>query len=361
MKVIIFGTGSTANNFINSLKCDVDILAFADNDLTKVGNTFEGIKIIKPSEIYNYCYDCIVIASQYNKKIFAQLIGMGIDRSKIFQFFKFLDLNYNYLNYKFKLYKDNPDYKTIITGISYTEFGLIPNLLNNKAFSFANGSQDLYYDYKIIEHIIKFTSSTNIKYVIIGLCYYSFQYDLSLSSLSDKVSIYFSVLGDCHNLYSSEDLFNEVDINNDLAIKLLKKNDNNSFEIAWGKRFLVKNKNLDDMGKKQAFIDCNKNYPKTVIENIVILKNYLKLLKDNNIKPIVVVFPASKYYTKFFSKNIEEEFFSILKKVRENFSFQYIDYFRSELFNDCDFADVSHLNSAGADKFTKILNQKIEW
>jgi hypothetical protein len=361
MNIIIFGTGSTAKAFIDSLRQDVNIIAFADNDLMKIGSTFEGVKIISPTAIHIYNYDCVVIASQYNKKIYTQLVEIGINTCKIFQFFKFLDLNFNYLKSMFKLYNDNPAYETLITGISYAEVGLNICMLRSKAFSFANRSQDLYYDYKIVDHIITKFGAKNIKYGIIGLCYYSFQYDLSLSSMCDKVSLYFSVLNDFHNYNFYEDLFAEFELNNNFAKKLIRKNENDIFEIIGNQKSLLKNNDLDGIGKKQAYIDSNKNYPQTVTENTAIFKKYLQLLKDNHIKPIVVVFPASKYYTKYFSKIIENEFFSIINNVSKDYSFQYIDYFRSELFVDDDFADVSHLNSKGAEKFTNILNQIIEW
>lgn len=74
-----------------------------------------------------------------------------------------------------------------------------------------------------------------------------------------------------------------------------------------------------------------------------------------------MIFPASKYYTKYFSERIENEFRSIINEIGKLYDFQYIDYFRPELFTDDDFVDVSHLNGDGAEKFTKILNNLIKW
>ncbi|CDM68815.1 hypothetical protein CM240_1657 [Clostridium bornimense] len=73
-----------------------------------------------------------------------------------------------------------------------------------------------------------------------------------------------------------------------------------------------------------------------------------------------MIFTVSKYYTKYFSERIENEFFSIINEIGKLYDFQYIDYFRSELFTDDDFVDVSHLNGDGATKFTKVLNSMIK-
>ncbi|WP_017810406.1 hypothetical protein [Clostridium saccharoperbutylacetonicum] len=58
---------------------------------------------------------------------------------------------------------------------------------------------------------------------------------------------------------------------------------------------------------------------------------------------------------------MKEEFYSIINKVKEQYSFQFLDYFNNKLFEDSDFYDVSHLNEIGAEKFTRILNKDIIW
>ena len=115
------------------------------------------------------------------------------------------------------------------------------------------------------------------------------------------------------------------------------------------------------IGKKQADLDCNKNYPKTVEENKIIFEKYIKLLQKYNVKPIVVVCPTSKYYNINFSKRLKDQFFEIIYQMKIKYDFQYIDYFESKLFDDSMFYDVSHLTYEGGEKFTKILNETINW
>jgi hypothetical protein len=178
--------------------------------------------------------------------------------------------------------------------------------------------------------------------------------------MKGRVNLYYKVLGERHNFdYVTE--IDEGDVNSVIANKIFKKNENDVFEFNWNSTTLNQYDNKLELGKWQAEKDCDKDYPNTVLENQAIFREYITFLKDHNIKPIVVVFPASKYYTKYFSDRIENEFHTIINKFKAEFKFQYIDYFRSDLFNDDDFEDVSHLNSKGAEKFTKILNEVIEW
>lgn len=106
--------------------------------------------------------------------------------------------------------------------------------------------------------------------------------------------------------------------------------------------------------------DCDKNYPITVEENTKILKKYLSLLKSKEIKPIVVICPASKHYYSKFSPRIKAEFIDIMNRIKNEFGIEVLDYFESKEFSDQDFYNVSHLNKYGAEKFTKLLSDSIK-
>ncbi|BDB02539.1 chemotaxis protein [Clostridium botulinum] len=362
--IIIFGTGSTSNFVTQLLNDNVEILAYVDNDSNKWGKYYYNKEIIDPKYINDIKYDFIVIASQFNNEIYNQLLQIGLDGSRILQFFKFSDLNWNMFKWQMDSYTNSKEKVEILaTGISYTDLGIQENILYKKCFKFSIASQDLYYDYTIVKNIIENhkEKAQNLRYVIIGLSYYSFQYDMSLSAMKNKVILYYEVLKDIHNFKDAKKIYLEYEINENIASKIFKKNQYGRYDLNWNTTIL---KGIEDkryVGKLQAERDCNKNYPKTVEENKEIFKNYLKLLRDNNIKPIVVVFPASEYYTKYFSRRIEDEFHSIINEFEKEYDFQYIDYFRSDLFGDDDFTDVSHLNPKGAEKFTQILNEEIEW
>ncbi|MEW9093570.1 MAG: D-alanyl-lipoteichoic acid biosynthesis protein DltD [Clostridiaceae bacterium] len=365
--VLIFGIGSTCELILNVLDMEkVSVLAFLDNDSSKWGDCFYEKNIVPPSEIYNYSYDYIIIASQYNESIYNQLLHIGVDNKKVLQFYKFYNLLYNPVKRHIdNYYKKVEELSTIITGISYARAGIDENTLIHKGYNFALGSQDLFYDYKIVEYILNTYKNNKIKYAIIGLAYYSFQYDMSLSSMKNRVILYYNVLGEKHNYkeLSIEEFNNQYNISKNICDKIFKRNERGNYLFKWNSPALS-NHSIEErinLGKTIAERDCNKNYPETVKENKQIFKDYLELLKQHNIKPIVVVFPVSKYYMKYFSKRIEDEFYSIINEFKREYDFQYIDYFRSYLFTDEDFSDVSHLNSKGAEKFTQILNEVVEW
>lgn len=360
--IVIFGSGSTAERLTSNLNSNINVLCYLDNDNTKWGNIFNNKLILNPIEIKELKYDYIVIGSQFNNEIYSQLINMGICKNKIFEYLVFLNSFYNHFENQIEMFeKKQLEYETLITGISYFVTGIRGEYLKKVGINFSYDGQDLYYDYNIAKYLLK-NYNTKFKYSIIGLNYFSFQYDLSLSAGKDNVNLYYPRLKKSHNLnILNNDHDDRALINKNIADKILKVTEDGKYKLNNTTIPLTEQENLNETGKKQAILDCHKNYPKTVEENKVILKKYLNLLKQYNIKPIIVICPTSKYYYKHFSKKISDEFFNIIGQLKKEYDFQYIDYFKSELFDDSLFYDVSHLTDEGGEKFTKILNEVIKW
>lgn len=143
LNIIIFGTGSSAVNFLSTIdKKKANIIAFADNDKKKHNTIFYRKSVISPEEILSLDYDYIFIASQFSYEIMLQLLELGIDYSRVIptdvrkhsllvqkelktirrkvekKYYtykgnkvKVAVLNYNYSNYNgYALYKYMPDY-----------------------------------------------------------------------------------------------------------------------------------------------------------------------------------------------------------------------------------------------------------
>lgn len=90
-KVLIFGAGSGAINFYKSNKTHYKIIGFIDNNIHKQGLLLFKKKIFSPYELSKINYDIIIIASDYFKEIYEQLVEqLGISEGKI-RVFHFLD------------------------------------------------------------------------------------------------------------------------------------------------------------------------------------------------------------------------------------------------------------------------------
>lgn len=341
----------------------VTVSAFISNDVNLHKKFINGIPVINEDELTTLDYDYLLIMDD----------SITIETNKplinISDYFKY--------NYDFEIHRsfsnfleDDKDYEGFITGLSYFEVGIETKLLNYKTYNFANSSQDLYYDFEIAKWLVNYDGiKRNIKYAIIGLGYYSFEYDLSLSSLQHRVLMYYPFINKLHNYNGSTELFKKYDefenkmtplFNSDFRTNIFNSVKDLS-EVNWNK--LVNGKltyEKIEQGRNLVAKDCNKNYPETVIENINIIKEYIEFLLNNDITPILLVCPTSKYYHRNFSVRIKTKFREITGNLIETYNIDMLDYFESESFTAEDFYDISHLNKNGSEKFTKILNEEIE-
>lgn len=94
-KVLVFGTGNGAEKLKSRIKNEINVLAYVDNDKNKIGSHIDYKKVISPSEIINYNYDYIIIASDFYEEISMQLINLNINKNKIIEFF---NINSNLIN-----------------------------------------------------------------------------------------------------------------------------------------------------------------------------------------------------------------------------------------------------------------------
>lgn len=80
--IIVFGTGSVANDFLQSVDSNkVEIIAFVNSDTCM--NKFFQYDVIPLSAIKDYRYDCIVIASGYVRRITEMLLSVGVEEDDI--------------------------------------------------------------------------------------------------------------------------------------------------------------------------------------------------------------------------------------------------------------------------------------
>lgn len=379
--LIVFGVNKYSQLTTILINKDiVDIIAYIDLNNENIGKYINNRLIISINQLKNYNYDYILLMD-YNYKYINELLRMySITDDNIINYIKFLNITITSMEFFDSYYKfinNEKNYEGIITGISYTQKSIRAVNFSKKFFNFAGPCQDLYYDYEMLKYALNINElKSSLKYVIIGLSYYSFQYDLSQSIYKNRVWYYYIISNSIHNYKNSEFINFIKDFYKKTNIILNK----NHIKIIWEhiinpnyKSFLKKSsqlkpfnsKILDEKDKAKIINGIkklfNKDYPNTVKENKKIFKDFLELLKINNIKPIIVTSPQTEIYCKYISENIKNEFKNILYEFKQKYNFQVLDYTYSDKFNDNDFYDFSHMNIDGSIKFTKILENDILW
>ncbi|MDY7992393.1 hypothetical protein UY286_15460 [Paenibacillus polymyxa] len=385
-KVILCGINIYSSAFHKLLSSsDFEVIAYLNlPEVVKEAETIHGVPVLGIQNLVHIKYDFIIIVSEGHEEIERQLISV-VEPEKIINYMKY---TINFASIYNKIHQNNYEYnfvysnleramndksiEVIITGMSYSLHGVDTDLLWKKGVKLCWASQDIYYDHlltkKAVEH------NKNIKYCIVGMAYFSFDMDLSqLKTQSYSIDkIYFPLLKDSHHhtppvIYTEPIGINQIDkyftIPNVLNDKELLKSlastaglliHSELHESIWNRP--CENIPLEWLGQKRARLHSKQDYPKTRTENIEIFKSFFTMLKENDIKPIVVIYPTSSYYAPYLNPNLKLRFYQLLNELQEEHNFDIYDYFESELFNESDFADVDHLNKKGAAKMTSILN-----
>lgn len=280
---------------------------------------------------------------------------------------------YSFLNSRINKIKRKREFEIIATGLSYALYGIVEKEMKKKCVKLTLPSQDLYYDYAILRSIIP-TAKGKIKYCILGISYYSFDLDLRYTEPFRIWETYYPILKDSHSLdvpqdYSFDYKGNIIDRLVSLWREAILDTTPDFKEGSWNKGGFFIDGSIESMSEesriknaKERVSSHNKlNYPITRKENEGIFSKSLELLISNGIKPIIVVFPATKYYSDNFNTDTIDKFYYIINELKKIYDFQLIDMFKSEEFNLSDFLDWDHLNKQGATKMTKCLNDLVEW
>lgn len=366
-KVLLFGTGSSSyrvKSVLNSKK--TELIGYLDNNKSVQGTLHYGLPVFAPDKVLLLQYDYIIIASVYYDEINDQLNKLEVPLDRIINIYKHLQLNsFKRIMEQFQE-RNQEEIRGFITGMSYSQYGYCCSSLKIDTHNFSLNSQDLFFDFCIAEFLLESKKITSFEYAFIGLAYFSFHFDLLLSRERNLVSRYYPLESSIRNL--STDKYH-------LYTNVMKSCFNTEFEpskhhFLYSELFIpgfiefinklennIPQESLKDRRKKLAVTHSSKNYPVTVGENEYFFDKYINLLKKHSIKPIVIIHPQELNYRQHFSKRMIDEFYNIISKFSDEI--RIIDLFDSDQFNENDFFDLHHLNSNGAQKVSRIINQYI--
>jgi len=86
-KLLVFGNGGLWSLIKNNIDFNkAEIVAFVNSDIKQAGSFFENRPVITPSEIINYEYDFIILASGQRDIMMKQIIHLNIPDEKIISF-----------------------------------------------------------------------------------------------------------------------------------------------------------------------------------------------------------------------------------------------------------------------------------
>ena len=372
--IIIYGINQKTANYLYCIDLmKAFVLAFAVKNKPQKLTSYQGIPVIDITEVQNLEYDyllCTEEPEEADKYPYEKVLNL---HSHIGTFVMGgYELAYERMNF----YRDRGPYDGIVTGLSYIRQGIDLNSIKGHFLNFAIGGQDLFYSYQIFRHAYENAREPEkIRYAIIGVAPYIFQYDMSVSPYNAAVAERYYSLVRRMNHFSGAWLYKGAyHYAKDHLDQIMKEDFEDLYTTTEEANFLDYERSLrsmvydssclDEVGlkKEQESIrrEYHKYYPETVAFNIHMIRLYLEYLKKRNVKAILVMPPMTKLYREYMSWDMYRDTMRVLEELREEFSFTFVNLLMELELEDQYFRNSSHLNGAGAVKVTEILNQYIK-
>ncbi|MDF2569217.1 MAG: putative chemotaxis response regulator [Sporomusa sp.] len=408
-RIAIVGTDSGYKELLAVLdNTKVCVVCVVGSNPSIQGNLVDGISVEAPSHLREYSFDYVVVTDGSYPEIERQLVAHEVAASRIIDFTNMRNLlsklKLNHLSYRLAqlLSKQEPP-RVLITGLSFALFGIDQERLTLSGVNFAGSGQDLYYDYRIVQHLFKSfpEKCADVEYVVIGLGIFSFGWDVAIAnkniSLHTKYNAWFGgksreeVDKTCHELAAKMQLLESISTNNYANeflkfAELLSISKENLLYIkspfvnkVYDYMDILRNgesgmvidpyffaryrKQLDDYDitfcvqeRINQILRFN-SFEHTVAKNIAILADYISFLHDNSIKPILLLLPVSEHLASRLPKDYLGLFYQCVSNIQQQYpGLAFYDYFNCDQFSNKDFFDLDHLNINGAKKMTDILN-----
>jgi GTP:adenosylcobinamide-phosphate guanylyltransferase len=290
--------------------------------------------------------------------LFPVLLGLCL----IEYFLRFIPNDYKYKKEHLLLEADN--IQILVLGSSHSVYGIDPEYFSLNGFNFANISQSLDLDYKLLK---KYGNKLNkLELIIVPVSYFSMTSRLLDGEEKWRVknyNIYYNINAGSYLLKNHFEILNGTMLSNVKRIYNYLKNRESSITVSkrgFGLNFSADVKNdLEESGKAAALRHTTNNkdmflYNEKNIENII------EWCKNHNTKLIFLTFPAYCTYRDNLDKEQLNETINYMKYIDDKYNFvYYYNLLEDENFTEEYFFDADHLNVLGAIKLTKYIDELI--
>lgn len=257
--------------------------------------------------------------------------------------------------------------EVLVMGSSHANFGIDPQYFGRPGFNMANTSQCLSQDYQLLLKYLP--ECNNLKLVLVPISYFTLQTDLALSPEAWRCayySIYMGVNADASA--SGWELKNHSALalwegpvgvlKNLKKAKKLRINDF-GYQAPEPNKQRVDEVINDSTGQQRVAYHDQIMNPSVMELNLAALGQMAELLKNKNIRMVLLVTPVYQTYARHVAANNYEAMVKGIAEVSNRYGIKSYNYFYDKRFDIGDFWDNDHLNERGAKKLSLILKQEV--
>ena len=356
-------------------------------------NIIRGAVILKECYYKNFL-KCFEVKQSYDKinydyfflladeediieKILEKLEKNGIHEEKIlvYKIFKDKMCAQNDMMIIDEFLKSNEDVDAVILGMSHAKDGIKTECFHEQIVNLAIPSIDLFYMKKLIGKLAKSGKLSGMRFIIIELPYYMFNWDISRSRKSFERFEVLRYFGDFHhmekekvqshiqNMQIIESLVQDAFLTKGNEPKKLR-NQHLFFRILRSFYYDIICQDSDSEKKRQMKCQQRSNmweklHEETLLENEQIWKELILLIRKENpqMQIYVTILPHNPIFFSAHSNFIKRMKRIFYEKVRVDDKLIILDSFNSLKRHEEYFKDDCHLNGFGAYMYTIFLKR----
>jgi hypothetical protein len=266
---------------------------------------------------------------------------------------------------KADLEKELPDVEVLVLGSSHTRAAIKTEHLARKAFNLANGSQSLHYDTQLVAKY--FDEMKNLKLVIFTISYFSLEYRLNMSIERWRAGFYRQVYqipgedGQQLDLsdYSYIALYTPKEAYSFVLQRLRSGRASTGADEGREREINIVGGVDDADGKKRLQLHHSMMYKNNLQGNLDALEQIITRLKEKQIAVVLLTTPVHPTYSNHILPAKYQEMQEHIGRLCEKYDLRYFNYMYDQRFSTEDYANSDHLNPAGAEKFSKVINEDI--
>ena len=263
------------------------------------------------------------------------------------------------------LSKNCKEIETLVLGTSHAHAGINPEYLLTSSFNAAHNAQPLFYDFEILKKY----DFENLKTIILPITYPTFWLDSeseeSHSNLFKNYSIYYHIKPEHYKLKNNFEILSfspKGNLGRIYRYYLKGKSRQRTSNLGYGEKAIIKG-NLETEGKRNAdrhsSLTKKDNASNIFKKNIQVLNNLLEYCSQKQIKVYCVTTPTNKHYYNLLDEQQLNTTIDTITEIANKYdNCEYFNYLKDDRFTEEDFRNADHLNSKGAKKFTRIIEEQ---
>lgn len=249
----------------------------------------------------------------------------------------------------------------LFLGSSHTYFGIRPEYIPY-SFNLANTSQNLKYDYFMLEQYGE--RCKRLKVVVIPVSYFTLFTSGFEETDSWWYAINYKIYMDCpyhsdFSKYNLEFAHPSVYTGKLKSFLLGKRNDCDS--LGWGNTYSLASKLSGwETSKAMSAVERHTAEDWSYLEdNLSYFRKLVTFCRSRSISLILVTTPAWHAYYEHLDTKQLDKMYSVIHEMQQEYSLPYYDYLKDSRFVADDFFDSDHLSDVGAKKFSLFLKEEV--